>query len=44
MLIYCDSCILIYCFDYIGEWNERTTAYLASMESRGDVIAVSDLV
>jgi predicted nucleic acid-binding protein len=44
MLIYCDSCILIYFFDHTGPFNVRATNRLAVLAAAGDHIAVSDLV
>jgi hypothetical protein len=44
MLIYCDSCILIYYYDHAGSINLRATNRLADLHAGGDQIAVSDLV
>jgi predicted nucleic acid-binding protein len=44
MLIYCDSCILIYYYDHAGSINLRATNRLADLHAAGDQIAVSDLV
>jgi len=44
MLVYCDSCILIYFFDHTGQWQNRVANRLAALASNGDTIAVSDLV
>jgi len=44
MLIYCDSCILIYFYDHIGPFNIRATKHLSDLAAAGDRLAVSDLV
>lgn len=44
MVVYCDSCILIYLFDHSGTWNERALHRWASLVGAGDVVATSDLV
>jgi predicted nucleic acid-binding protein len=44
MIIYCDSCILIYFFDHIGLWNQKATSRLSQLARAGDLIATSDLV
>ncbi len=44
MLIYCDSCIPIYCIDHSGPWNIRATNRLALLAASGDLVAASDLV
>jgi predicted nucleic acid-binding protein len=43
MLIYCDSVILIYLLDYTGPFQIRARAYIAALQARGDLMAVSDL-
>lgn len=43
MLIYCDSCILIYLLDTVGPFNVRAAARMAAMQSAGDTAAFSDL-
>jgi hypothetical protein len=42
MLIYCDSVILMYFFDYTGPFNVRAAARLAVLRAAGYFIAVSD--
>src|SRR5439155_9593078 len=44
MLVYCDSCILVYFFDHTGPWNVRASRRLAALAAAGDFLAVSDLV
>jgi len=44
MLVYADSCILIYYLDHKGDWNARATAKLDQLAVGGDRIATSDLV
>jgi uncharacterized protein len=44
MLIYCDSCILMYFFDHTGSFNVRAANRLTALAAAGDHIAVSDLV
>ena len=44
MLIYCDSCILLYFYDHVGIFNVRATNRLTALDAAGDRIAVSDLV
>src|SRR5438105_11474862 len=44
MLIYCDSCILIYFFDHTGPLHVRASNRLAALAAAGDQIAASDLV
>ena len=44
MLIYCDSVILIYFFDHVGDLQKRAADRLAALSAASDRIAVSDLV
>lgn len=44
MVIYLDSVILVYYFDYAGPFNIRATGRLAAAAAAGDSVAVSDLV
>ncbi len=44
MLVYCDSCILIYYYNHAGPLNMRATSRLAALHAAGDQIAISDLV
>jgi hypothetical protein len=44
MLVYCDSCILIYYFDHMGPSNFRAANRLAAIAAAGDLLAASDLV
>jgi predicted nucleic acid-binding protein len=44
MLIYCDSCILIYFYDHTGPFNVRAANRLMALAAAGDRIAASDLV
>ncbi len=44
MLIYCDSCILMYFFDHTRPFNVRATNRLTALAAAGDHVAVSDLV
>jgi predicted nucleic acid-binding protein len=44
MVVYCDSCILMYFFDHTGALNLRATARLAALAVAKDHIAISDLV
>jgi len=43
MLVYCDSVILMYFFDYTGAFNTRAVNRIAALRAAGDRIAVSDL-
>jgi predicted nucleic acid-binding protein len=44
MLIYIDSVILMYFFDYTGPFNVRAVNRLSALSAAGDRIALSDLV
>jgi predicted nucleic acid-binding protein len=44
MVIYCDSVILMYYFDYSGPFNVRAANRLAALAAASDQLAVSDLV
>lgn len=44
MLIYTDSVILMYVFDYTGPFNARAVSRLAALSAAKDQMAVSDLV
>jgi uncharacterized protein len=44
MIVYCDSCILIYFFDHAGPWNQRASNRLSQLAGAGDFLATSDLV
>jgi predicted nucleic acid-binding protein len=43
MLIYCDSVILMYFFEYQGPFNVRASNRFAALQAAGDVVAISDL-
>src|SRR5438105_4407698 len=43
MLIYVDSVILIYYFDWVGPFQVRAANRLAALRAAGDPVAVSDL-
>jgi uncharacterized protein len=44
MLIYCDSAVLIYFFDHVGQFQARAAARLAALQISGDRMVVSDLI
>lgn len=44
MIVYCDSCILIYLIDHTGLWNQRAMDRLSRLAGAGDFPATSDLV
>lgn len=44
MIVYCDSCVLIYFFDHSGLWNQRAADRLSRLAEAGDLVATSDLV
>lgn len=44
MLIYCDSCILMYFFDHTGPLHVRAANRLMALAAAGDRVVLSDLV
>src|SRR5579862_8907785 len=44
MLVYLDSCLLMYFYDHTGPFNVRATTRLMALAAAGDRLAVSDLV
>jgi uncharacterized protein len=44
MLDYIDSAILIYHFDYVGDFQARAIQWLSDLSTAGDEFAISDLV
>lgn len=42
--VYCDSVILIYFLDHVGQFNVQARSHLAAIRAAGDKIIISDLV